>query len=49
MCCVLPAFLSAGASAMRGWCEPILVVGLTYIGRLTDQYRSLSLSVEIGG
>ena len=29
-----------GASAMRGWCEPILVVGLTYIGPTTKLYRS---------
>ena len=41
MCCVLPAFLSTGASIyMRGWCEPILVVGLTYIGPTMKLYRS---------
>ena len=29
----------AGCIYMRGWCEPILVVGLTYIGRDDDLYR----------
>jgi len=26
---------------MDGWCEPILVGGLTYIGSSLDQYRSV--------
>ena len=36
----MPVQLFHGIS-MDGWCEPILVDGLTYIGSFHDLYRSL--------